>query len=424
MSNNSRNAKKEKSSQNSKSSNKKSKEVQEKKIDLPSLQKLLEAGAHFGHKSSRWNPEMEKYIFDTRAGIHIIDLAQTLELLYKAVAFLRKASEKGNILLVGTKGQAATLIKKTGENHGAFYISKRWPGGLMTNFKNVRRSVEKLMQLEEDLAARRGYETKKERLLMEREKDKLAGLYEGIRFMKDLPSVMVVVDTRVEKNAIREARKLGVKVVGLLDTNCDPSLIDYPVPANDDAIRSIELFVEVLVQGFTSSKYSAKLIKQRNDYADKLDQTRRAAKREEERLKREREREIRKLKAMKEGKEMETSTSSEGKVVRVVRKSEDTKKDEDEKETKKTQKKSESSKFGKAKKSQKAPKEKKEKKETSKESVRIEDLELGTRINNALEDEGIKTVSELKEYEGKLSEISGVGAVSVKKIKDALKDVK
>ncbi len=422
MSNNSSNAKKEKSSQNIKTSNKKSKEVQEKKIDLPTLQRLLEAGAHFGHKSSRWNPEMEKYIFDTRAGIHIIDLAQTLELLYKAVAFLRKASEKGNILLVGTKGQAATLIKKTGENHGAFYISKRWPGGLMTNFKNVRRSVEKLMQLEEDLAARRGYETKKERLLMEREKDKLAGLYEGIRFMNDLPSVMVVVDTRVEKNAIREARKLGVKVVGLLDTNCDPSLIDYPVPANDDAIRSIELFVEVLVQGFTSSKYSAKLIKQRNDYADKLDQTRRAAKREEERLQREREREIRKLKAMKEGKEMETSTSSEGKVVRVVRKSEDTKKDE--KETEKKQEKKKPSKSAKAKKSEKASKEKKETKETSKASVSIEDLELGTRINNALEDEGIKTVSELKKHEGKLSEISGVGAVSVKKIKDALKDVK
>jgi small subunit ribosomal protein S2 len=424
-------------------------------IQLPSLQELLEAGSHFGHKTSRWNPAMEEYIFDTRADIHIIDLAQTMELLYKAVKGLHKASKKGNILLVGTKGQAATLIKKTGIDHGAFYISKRWPGGLLTNFKSVRKSVDKLMELEEDLAMRRGYKTKKERLVMEREKEGLERLYEGIRFMRDMPSAMVVVDTRVEKNAIREARRLGVEVVGIIDTNCDPDLVDYPVPANDDAIRSIELFINHLIQGFSKSKTSAKLIQKRNNYIDRLNRTRKRAKKAEERRKREKELEIKRLKAMKEGKKLKVDkdgSMTTGKVVRVKKKDKkaedqdkkkpqkpkkskkapkpkDTKKSkakekEKEKSTKdkkKAKKKKADKKAQKAKKSVKAKKKESDEKTDKKDGDSVESLELGTRINNALEDADIKTVDELKELsEEELGDIDGIGAVSVEKIQKAV----
>lgn len=295
-------------------------EAEKVKVDMPTLQELLESGSHFGHKTSRWNPKMEKFIFDTRAGIHIIDLTQTLGLIKNAVEFLAEASKTGNVLLVGTKGQAATLIKTAGVDHGSFYISRRWPGGLLTNFKNIRRSVKRLMQIEEDLAAMKGYETKKERLVLERDRDRLLRLYEGIRFMEKKPVAMVVIDTRIEKNAIREAKKLGVKVVGLVDTNCDPTLIDYPVPANDDAIRSIKVFVNVLVQGFSNSSTSADLIGRRNDYLTGLSKTQKLAELEAERVKKEKDLEIRRLKAMKEGKSLEGG-SAERKVVRIVRKS-------------------------------------------------------------------------------------------------------
>jgi small subunit ribosomal protein S2 len=411
---------------NTKGSKKKSNNKAEEKqvpIKLPSLQELLEAGSHFGHKTSRWNPAMEKYIFDTRAGIHIIDLAQTMELLYNAIEALRKASKKGNILLVGTKGQAATLIKRTGVDHGAFYISKRWPGGLMTNFRNVRRSVDKLMQLEEDLASRRGYKTKKERLLMEREKDSLAGLYEGIRFMRDMPAAMVVIDTRVEKNAIREARRLGVPTVGIIDTNCDPNLVDFPVPTNDDAIKSIQLFVNSLIQGFSNSKTSAKLIRKRNNYIDRMNGVRKKAKAEEERRKREKEREMQRLKAMKEGKEEvaeDDKSPVKGKVVRVKKKQEEEAKPDAEK-SKKESKPKKAVKRVKAKAKKKADKKTDKKADKKAEAEDIESLELGTRITNALNDAGIDTVAKLKGYDQDYGEIDGIGAKSVEKIEKVLK---
>ncbi len=279
-------------------------------IKYPSLQELLEAGAHFGHKTSRWNPRMEEYIFDTRNGIHIIDLTQTLDLLKEAVEFLRKVSQRGNILLVGTKGQAATLVKNAGMDHGAFYISRRWPGGLLTNFKNIKKSVKKLMEIEENLAAGVGFETKKERLVLERDRDALKKLYEGILFMEKEPAAMVVIDTKIEKNAIREAKGKGVKVVGLIDTNCDPDFVDYPIPANDDAIRSISLFMDVLVQAFSGSKTSIDLAGKRNDCVTKLDKVKRDAEAETERIKREKELEAKRLKELKD---------SGGRVVRVVR---------------------------------------------------------------------------------------------------------
>lgn len=289
-------------------------------FDLPSLQDLLEAGSHFGHKVSRWNPKMEPYIFDTRNAMHIIDLTKTLGLLGDAVSFLQTVAIKGNVLLVGTKGQAATIIKNAGVDHGAYYISRRWPGGLLTNFKVVRKSVLRLIEIEENLASGKGYETKRERLVLERDCERLMRLYEGIRFMEKPPSAIIVIDSRVEKNALKEARRTGVPVVAMLDTNCDPTLVDYPIPANDDAIRSIELFVNVLVQGFSNAQTSADLIQKRNDYHSRLEQMRKQTQAEEERLRKDREIEIQRLKAMKEGKTVPGLTTDMGKVVRIVHK--------------------------------------------------------------------------------------------------------
>jgi small subunit ribosomal protein S2 len=274
------------------------------------------------------------------------------------------------------------------------------------------------MQLEEDLASRRGYKTKKERLLMEREKDSLAGLYEGIRFMRDMPAAMVVIDTRVEKNAIREARKLGVPTVGIIDTNCDPNLVDFPVPTNDDAIKSIQLFVNSLIQGFSNSKTSAKLIRKRNNYIDRMNGVRKKAKAEEERRKREKEREMQRLKAMKEGKEVAEDDKSpvKGKVVRVKKKQEEEAKPDAEKSKKESKPK-------KAVKRVKAKAKKKADKKTDKKAKAedVESLELGTRITNALKDAGIDTVAKLKGYDQDYGEIDGIGAKSVEKIEKVLK---
>jgi small subunit ribosomal protein S2 len=291
------------------------------KVKMPSLQQMLEAGSHFGHKVSRWNPAMREYIFDTRGGMHVIDLTKTMGMLQSAVEGLSLAARRGNILLVGTKGQAATIIKNAGTDHGAFYISRRWPGGLLTNFRVVHKSVRRLMELEEDLAAGRGYETKHERLVLEREMERLAVLYEGICFMDTPPVAMVVIDTKVERNAIKEALKLNVPVVAIIDTNCDPRMVEYPIPGNDDAIKSIDLFMEVLVQAFSNTETSARLIGQRNDFRSRVEQIQRERLAEEERKRKEREYEIARLKAMKEGKAVELPSGmsdSEGNRVRVV----------------------------------------------------------------------------------------------------------
>ncbi len=298
-------------------------------VKMPSLQQMLEAGAHFGHKVSRWNPAMKPYIFDVRAGMHVIDLTKTLGMLEDAVNALARVARKGNILLVGTKGQAATIIKNAGIDHGAFFISRRWPGGLLTNFKTVHRSVRRLMELEENLAYGRGYETKRERLVLERERERLSVLYEGILFMDSLPSAIVVVDTKVEKNAIKEAKKKGIPVFAIVDTNCDPRLVEYPIPGNEDAIKSIDLFIGILVQAFTSTNTSARLIGQRNDFRTRVELISRERETEEERKRKEREIEVARLKAMKEGKTVdmpnqEEARTGESKVVRVVRQEEQT----------------------------------------------------------------------------------------------------
>ena len=210
------------------------------------MKELLESGVHFGHQTRAWNPKMKSYIYQERNGIHIIDLKQTLPLVEKAYEFLKKeVSEGKTVLFVGTKKQAQEIIKNEAERAGAFYVNNRWLGGMLTNFKTIKRSIQRLKKLDEmeeegifDLL------TKKEVLDLQREREKLNANLGGIREMEKLPDVIFVVDSELEKIAISEAQKLNIPIIAMLDTNSDPTGIDYVIPANDDAIRSIGLIAE------------------------------------------------------------------------------------------------------------------------------------------------------------------------------------
>ena len=193
-----------------------------KQFDMPSLEELLNAGAHFGHNSSRWDPKMAKYIYTTRNGVHIIDLVKTLKMLNSAVKAISNVADQKSIMIVGTKGQAAGLIKKVAEEHGAFYVNQRWPGGLVTNFDVVKKSINRLVKMEEQLASGAEDLVKKERLMLARDVDRLNRMYEGVKFMDRLPGLIIVIDSKLEKNAIAEAQHAHIPIVALLDTNCDP----------------------------------------------------------------------------------------------------------------------------------------------------------------------------------------------------------
>ena len=207
------------------------------------LAELLEAGVHFGHQSRRWNPKMFPYIYAERNGIHIIDLVQTAQLLTQACEFVRKASESGKkFLFVGTKRQAAAVIAQEAERCGAYYVNQRWLGGILTNWFTIRTRVERLKDLEQKEES--GYLDqlpKKETATLRRELEKLRKNLNGIKNMKRLPDLVVIVDQKRESTAVQECITLGIPIVSLLDSNCDPDLTDVPIPANDDAIRSIKL---------------------------------------------------------------------------------------------------------------------------------------------------------------------------------------
>ena len=207
------------------------------------LAELLEAGVHFGHQSRRWNPKMFPYIYAERNGIHIIDLVQTAQLLTQACEFVRKASESGKkFLFVGTKRQAAAVIAQEAERCGAYYVNQRWLGGILTNWFTIRTRVERLKDLEQKEES--GYLDqlpKKETATLRRELEKLIKNLNGIKNMKRLPDLVVIVDQKRESTAVQECITLGIPIVSLLDSNCDPDLTDVPIPANDDAIRSIKL---------------------------------------------------------------------------------------------------------------------------------------------------------------------------------------
>ena len=208
------------------------------------MNQLLEAGVHFGHQTTRWNPKMKKYIYGARNGIHIVNLQKTLTHFKEAEKFLKAQAQQGKkILFVATKKQAQDLIAEQAERAGMYYINQRWLGGTLTNFATIRKSIQRLLELER-LEEETQFEQlhKKEAQNKRKEIEKLNKFLRGIKHMKDHPDIMFVVDTRKERIAMAEAIKLGIKVVAIVDTNCDPDGIDYVIPGNDDAIRSIDLF--------------------------------------------------------------------------------------------------------------------------------------------------------------------------------------
>lgn len=210
-----------------------------------SMKQLLEAGVHFGHQTSRWNPKMKPYIFGARNGIHIIDLQQTVTMFKDVEAVVRDlAASGGNILFVGTKKQAQDAIREEATRCGMFHVHNRWLGGTLTNFATIRQSIDRLRKLEEMENDPKIVEalTKKEMLGLTREKEKLEQSLGGIKGMRKLPDAIFVIDPKQEEIAVKEARKLGIPVVAVIDTNCDPDMVDYKVPGNDDAIRAIRLF--------------------------------------------------------------------------------------------------------------------------------------------------------------------------------------
>jgi small subunit ribosomal protein S2 len=211
-----------------------------------SMRQLLEAGAHFGHQTHRWNPKMEKFIFGSRSNIHILDLSQSIPLLHQALVKVREvAASGGRILLVGTKRQASDPIATAARRCAQYYVNHRWLGGTLTNWRTVSGSIARLRELEGLLEGDSG-RTKKELLKLNRERDKLELSLGGIKDMGGIPDLMFVIDTNKEAIAIQEARKLNIPVIAILDTNCNPDGITYPVPGNDDAARAIQLYCDLI----------------------------------------------------------------------------------------------------------------------------------------------------------------------------------
>lgn len=223
---------------------------------MVTMRDLLECGVHFGHQTRRWNPKMKKYIFGERKGIYIIDLQKTIRYFRYTYNIVRDAAAAGKtVLFVGTKKQAIQAIKESAEKCGMPYVNSRWLGGMMTNFGTIKQSIRKLEvieAMEEDGSI--NLLTKKEALMLRRKKDKLVEVLGGIRNMKSLPDMIFVIDTIKEKIAVAEANKLKIDIVAPVDTNCDPDLITYPVPANDDAIRAVQLFCNEMAEAVNEGK--------------------------------------------------------------------------------------------------------------------------------------------------------------------------
>ena len=219
------------------------------------MQQLLEAGAHFGHQTHRWNPRMKPYIFGDRNGVHIIDLSQSVPLFARALDFVNTAVARGGkVLFVGTKRQAQDAVAEAARVSGQHFVNHRWLGGMLTNWKTVSNSIKRLKTLEEQLSGDTAGLTKKEVLQQTRERDKLEKSLGGIRDMGGLPDVMFVIDSNKEELAIKEANVLGIPVVAILDSNSNPQGIAYPVPGNDDAARAIRLYCEAIASAATSGK--------------------------------------------------------------------------------------------------------------------------------------------------------------------------
>ncbi|MDJ0595079.1 MAG: 30S ribosomal protein S2 [Pleurocapsa sp. MO_226.B13] len=226
-------------------------------MPVVSLAELLESGVHFGHQTRRWNPRMSQYIYTARNGVHIIDLVQTAQLMEEAYEYMRSSSERGQrVLFVGTKRQAAGIIAQEASRCGAYYVNQRWLGGMLTNWETIRTRVERLKELEHlEESGALDKRPKKEASVLRREMSKLQKYLGGIKTMRKVPDIVVIVDQKREHNAIAECQKLGIPVVSILDTNCDPLIADVPIPANDDAIRSIKLIVGKLADAIYEGRH-------------------------------------------------------------------------------------------------------------------------------------------------------------------------
>lgn len=243
-------------------------------MSVISMKELLETGVHFGHKTRRWNPKMDKYIFTNRKGIHIVDLQQTVKMFDDAYNFVRDLSAKGgNILFVGTKKQASRSIKAAAEKCDMFYVNNRWLGGMLTNLKTIKNSIARLREIEK-MEEDGTFEVlpKKEVSELNRELDKLRKNLNGIKNMPKLPDALFVVDVEDEDIAIKEANKLGIPIIAIVDTNCDPERVDYPIPGNDDAIRALKLMsdriADAVIEGREGKAKEAEKNKEENKKED------------------------------------------------------------------------------------------------------------------------------------------------------------
>ena len=242
------------------------------------MKQLLEAGVHFGHQTRRWEPKMVEYIFQARNGIHIIDLQKTSKKLDEAYKFMKEQAEEGKtFLFVGTKKQAQECIKDAAIKSNMYYVDQRWLGGMLTNFKTIQASVKKLKDLEE-MSQNGTFDVlpKKEVIELKKEMAKLENNLGGIKDMKELPGVMFVVDPKKERTAILEARKLNIPIVGLIDTNCNPEDVDYPIPGNDDAIRAVKLITDVManaiIEGNQGESMEAPVTFEENEEATDMEE--------------------------------------------------------------------------------------------------------------------------------------------------------
>ncbi len=237
-------------------------------MPVVSLAQMLEAGVHFGHQTRRWNPKMDTYIYTARNGVHIIDLVQTAQLMEGAYTYMRTAAEQGKkFLFVGTKRQAAGIIAQEASRCGSYYVNQRWLGGMLTNWETIKTRVERLKELEHrDESGALDLLPKKEASVLRRELGKLQKYLGGIKLMRKVPDVVIIVDQRREYNAILECEKLTIPIVSMLDTNCDPDVADIPIPANDDAIRSIKLIVGKLADAIYEGRHGQ--LEAEDDYED------------------------------------------------------------------------------------------------------------------------------------------------------------
>ena len=224
------------------------------------MKELLEAGVHFGHQTRRWNPKMKKFIFIERNGIYIIDLQKTLKALQEARALLEGVARKnGIVLFVGTKRQAKDAIQEEAEHCGMPYVNERWLGGMLTNFKTIKSNIRRFKEIEKmDAEGTLEKLSKKEQAQINKERVRLVKIFTGIKEMNQLPAAVFVIDTKKERIAVAEANRLGIPVIGVVDTNCDPEVIDYPLPGNDDAIRAIRLFSRFVSETMLSARQEAR----------------------------------------------------------------------------------------------------------------------------------------------------------------------